>query len=81
MSQARVLLSLENISVMRGMNMVLEDFTLRVHSGEIVALSGENGCGKSTVIECAAGILALRQGTVKHRSGDELYAICAHAGT
>jgi len=63
------------------MNMVLEDFTLRVHSGEIVALSGENGCGKSTVIECAAGILALRQGTVKHRSGDELNAICDHAGT
>ena len=80
MGQAKVLLSLENISVMRGMNIVLEEFSLRVHSGEIVALNGENGCGKSTVIECAAGVLALRQGSVKHRSGGELLTICDHSG-
>jgi ABC-type multidrug transport system ATPase subunit len=72
MSGVKVLLSLENVTVNRGMNAVLEDFSLRVNSGEIIGLSGENGCGKSTVIETAAGLLSLRQGSVKHQSDSGL---------
>ena len=68
MSEVKVLLSLEKVTVNRGLTTVLENFSLRVNSGEIIGLSGENGCGKSTVIESAAGLLSLREGSVKHQS-------------
>jgi ABC-type sugar transport system ATPase subunit len=34
----------------------VEDLTLAIHPGEIVALVGDNGAGKSTVVKCLAGV-------------------------
>jgi iron complex transport system ATP-binding protein len=50
------LLDLRNIRVMRGEvarggKIVLDDFSLRVHVDEHVAVLGPNGCGKSTLIK------------------------------
>ena len=45
------LLELENLQVMRGSKVVLDDFNLRIESGEHVAILGPNGCGKSTLIK------------------------------
>lgn len=45
------LLDLKNIQVMRGQKIVLDDFTLRIESGEHIAILGPNGCGKSTLIK------------------------------
>ncbi len=45
------LLHLQNVRVMRGEKIVLDDFTFRVHVGEHVAVLGPNGCGKSTLIK------------------------------
>ena len=45
------LLDLQNISVMRGQKIVLEDFSLVIRSDEHVAILGPNGCGKSTLIK------------------------------
>jgi len=45
------LLELQNIQVMRGTKIVLDDFNLRIESGEHVAILGPNGCGKSTLIK------------------------------
>jgi len=81
MSGVKVLLSLEKVTVNRGLNPVLDNFSLRVNSGEIVGLSGENGCGKSTVIETAAGLLSLREGSVKHQSGSGLQVSADSSGT
>lgn len=36
---------------MRGGNVVLDDFNLRIHGNEHVAILGPNGCGKSTLIK------------------------------
>jgi len=45
------LLDFQHITVMRGEKIVLDDITLRVQSGEHVAILGPNGCGKSTLIK------------------------------
>lgn len=58
------LLAVESVEIRRGMRIVVSDFNLEVHSGEVVVLQGENGCGKSTVIEAAARILAIEKGRI-----------------
>lgn len=48
---ARPLLEMRNLRVMRGDKVVLDDFNLRVHADEHIAVLGPNGCGKSTLIK------------------------------
>jgi iron complex transport system ATP-binding protein len=45
------LLDLQNIRVMRGQKIALDDFTLRIGHNEHLAILGPNGCGKSTLIK------------------------------
>ena len=45
--------------------MVLDKWSISVDSGEVVVLKGDNGCGKSTVIEAAAGLIPLENGHSK----------------
>jgi NitT/TauT family transport system ATP-binding protein len=42
----------------------LEGFNLTVERGEVVAIIGPNGCGKSTFLRVAAGLLAPQRGSV-----------------
>jgi iron complex transport system ATP-binding protein len=44
-------LSLENVNVARGENVILHDINLSVRKGEHIAILGPNGCGKSTLIK------------------------------
>lgn len=48
--QAVPLLEMKDISVMRGDNLALDRFSLRIDVGEHVCILGPNGCGKSTLI-------------------------------
>ena len=53
---------------------VLSDFSLKVEKGEIVALMGESGIGKSTLLNLAAGLLHPQKGSIKNHSTKISYA-------
>ena len=56
-------IDLSDVTVLRGRTRVLDKWSISIDSGEVVCLSGENGCGKSTVIETAAGLIPLENGS------------------
>lgn len=63
------ILNFDHVSIGYDQRMVLEDVNFSVNPGEIVAVVGPNGVGKSTLIKAASGTLPIHQGRI--RVGDE----------
>jgi len=63
-----------------GSNVVIRDVSLEVRRGEIVAIVGANGAGKSSLIRAIAGIERPRSGRIRFReteiAGLESHEIC-----
>jgi ABC-2 type transport system ATP-binding protein len=55
---------IDAITLNRGSRTVLEDLSLAVHAGEIYALLGGNGAGKSTTLSALLGFLRPEAGAV-----------------
>ena len=58
------LLSIEGLELAYGQVAVCRDVSLSVNRGEIVALIGANGAGKSTTLRAVAGVLPPRRGSI-----------------
>ena len=58
------MLKIDGLRVCYGGRDVLEDFTLSMHKGEIAALLGESGCGKTTALRTVAGLHTPEQGSI-----------------
>lgn len=58
-------LNVENLWSGYGSIAILQDVTLQVGEGEIVAVLGPNGVGKTTLMRTLAGSLSAMRGTVK----------------
>jgi urea transport system ATP-binding protein len=58
------MLNVRNLSAAYGQSQVLHDIGLSVNSGEIVALVGRNGMGKSTLMKTMIGVMPLRTGQI-----------------
>jgi ABC-2 type transport system ATP-binding protein len=64
-SSASVRLHASNIHKRYGKNNVLRGIELTVHAGEVVAIIGANGCGKSTLMKICAGLVSPSRGEVE----------------
>jgi energy-coupling factor transporter ATP-binding protein EcfA2 len=62
-----VILECRGLGVSRAERTLLEGVDLKLHEGEIVALSGPNGCGKSTLARVLAGLHPPDGGVVSTR--------------
>jgi branched-chain amino acid transport system ATP-binding protein len=74
------MLSVRNLDLYYGDAQALSDVSLEVPKGEIVAIVGANGAGKTSLIRTIAGIERPRSGTIeflgKNIAGEESHAIC-----
>jgi branched-chain amino acid transport system ATP-binding protein len=59
-----MMLNVENLQVYYGAIHALQGVSFHLEQGEIVALIGANGAGKSTVLNTVSGILRPREGSV-----------------
>jgi branched-chain amino acid transport system ATP-binding protein len=61
-----MLLTLDRVNAYYGKSHVLQDVSLEVERGEVVALLGRNGSGRSTTLKTIMGLVAARSGTVRY---------------
>jgi len=59
-----MLLEIHNLNTYYGMSHVLQGISLTVEQGEIIALLGRNGMGKSTILKSVMGLVKPRSGSV-----------------
>ena len=65
-----VLLDVHSLSAWYGAAQILFDIGLQVRRGEVVALMGRNGAGKSTALKSLIGLMDRRSGTVNFMGHD-----------
>ncbi len=65
------MLAVESLSAWYGAARILYDLNFHVARGEVVALMGRNGAGKSTTLKAIMGLIAQRQGSV-HFNGEDV---------
>ena len=70
MADAAPLLEVDTIETYYGLSQVLFGLSLSVRSGEMVAMMGRNGMGKTTTIRSIMGLTAARTGAIRFAGRD-----------
>lgn len=67
------ILNVENINVYYGAIHAIKDVSFEVLDGEVVALIGANGAGKSTTLKTLSGLLRSKTGTIEFMGEDIMH--------
>src|SRR5580700_1791784 len=70
MTEVTPLLEVEGLETCYGLSQVLFGLSLSINSGEMVALMGRNGMGKTTTIRSIMGLTPPRAGSVRLNGKD-----------
>ena len=68
------MISITNLSVARGKRVIVNNFSATIVPGSITAITGPNGCGKSTLAQAISGDLKYQSGQITI-AGRELQTI------
>jgi len=77
LTENRVLLEINDLCVKYGAIPAVKQVNLRLYQGEIVALIGTNGSGKTTVLRTISGIVRASQGQIRFE-GSEITKLEPH---
>jgi heme exporter protein A len=64
------MLSVLGLTISRGERVLIRDLTFGVASGEVVALTGANGAGKTSLLRALAGFLRPDAGAIAYEGAD-----------
>jgi branched-chain amino acid transport system ATP-binding protein len=67
---SEVMLAVEKLNAWYGAARILYDLSFDVGRGEVIALMGRNGAGKSTTLKAIMGLVAERRGAVRFNGED-----------
>lgn len=65
----KLMISLNNVTLMRGTQVLLADVSLVIHKGQRTGIIGRNGCGKTSLFKALSGEIALEQGEIQMPNG------------
>lgn len=71
------MLEIKNINVYYGVIQAIRDVSFQVNEGEVIALIGANGAGKTTILHTITGLITAKSGEVLYE-GIDLQKIPAH---
>lgn len=71
------MLEIKDLEVYYGMIQAIKGISFEVNEGEVIALIGANGAGKTTILHTISGLIAPKKGSITFE-GQELTKIPAH---
>ena len=64
------LLKIENVSSGYGSTIIVNNFSFEVEKGQVLAITGSNGMGKTTLMKTIMGLIDVRKGTITYKDED-----------
>ena len=71
------MLEIKDLEVYYGMIQAIKGISFEVNEGEVIALIGANGAGKTTILHTISGLIAPKKGSITFE-GQEITKISAH---
>ena len=71
------MLEIKDLEVYYGMIQAIKGISFEVNEGEVIALTGANGAGKTTILHTISGLIAPKKGSITFE-GQEITKIPAH---
>jgi len=65
-----LLLKIEDVSSGYGSTVIVNNFSFEVEKGQVLAITGSNGMGKTTLMKTIMGLIDVRNGTITYKDED-----------